>query len=85
MNCIRLSKKMRQLRTELEPPVLRRVQYKLLCALYYDYDVEQAYRPQFEGNLARFETEVKKLEHLQARRKTNSNIKISDKKQKNVQ
>jgi hypothetical protein len=28
---------------------------------------------------------VKKLEHLQARRKTNSNIKISDKKQKNVQ
>jgi hypothetical protein len=85
MNCIRLSKKMRQLRTELEPPVLRRVQYKLLCALYYDYDVEQAYRPQFEGNLARFEMEVKKLEHLQARRKTNSNIKISDKKQKNVQ
>jgi hypothetical protein len=29
--------------------------------------------------------EVKKLEHLQARRKTNGNIKISDKKQKNVQ
>lgn len=68
--CIRLSAEMRRREPMLEPVLLRRLQHKLLCALYYDYDYEQAYLPQFEANVRRFEQEAEKLEQMQIRRKS---------------
>lgn len=67
--CIRLSKRMRALEARLEPVLLRRVQDKLLGALYYDYDPGRDYLPQLKANLARFEREAEKLEQLQVRRR----------------
>jgi hypothetical protein len=73
--CIRLSKEIRRLQKELAPMILRRVQRKLLSALYYDYNYEVEYRPQFERNLERFAQDVKKLEDWQAEHR---NIKKTD-------
>ncbi len=68
--CIRLSKRMRALETALEPVLMRRIQEKLLDALYYNYDYAQEYLPQLEANLARFERDAKKLEQMRVRHRS---------------
>lgn len=69
-SCIRLSGQVRRLEPVLEPVLWRRLQDKLLDALYYDYDYAGAYLPQLDANLARFAQEAARLEEWQLRRRT---------------
>lgn len=68
-SCMMLEDRVEALEGELEPVLVRRMQQKLWQALYYRYDYEKDFLPQFEANLSWLEAEFEKMLMYQKKRK----------------